>query len=384
MSERAARTPKLARVYRNEPPDGSFDVIVIGGGVVGFAVARAFAVLGREVVVLEAESTFGSHASSRNSEVVHAGLYYPPGSLKASLCARGRALLEEYTVREDVPHARCGKLVVATCDAEVPALERLFAQARANGVHDLEWLEVRAIAELEPAVRAVRAFFSPSTGIVDSHALLAAYKRDALRLGARAFESVPVLGGRVEHAEITLELGGRSPGAVRARAVVNAAGLRAPSVSRSIAGLDATAIPSEHYAKGHYFALAGPPPFRHLVYPLPHEGGLGVHVTLDLAGNVRFGPDIHWVDRIDYAFDAARAASFYAAIRRYYPALADGALLAAYTGIRAKLGPAGTPNDFVIQGPSATGAPGFVALYGIDSPGLTASLAIAERVVNLF
>jgi L-2-hydroxyglutarate oxidase LhgO len=364
-------------------PDGSLDVVVIGGGVVGFAVARALARAGREVVVLEAESVFGSHASSRNSEVVHAGLYYPPGSLKALLCLRGRALLEEYAAHEDVPHARPGKLVVATSDDEVPALERLFVQARANGVHDLEWLDARAVAELEPAVHAVRALLSPSTGIVDSHALLAAYKRDALLLGARAFESVPVLGGRIEPAGITLELGGRSPGAVRARAVVNAAGLRAPSVSRSIAGLEASAIPAEHYAKGHYFALAGPPPFRRLVYPLPHDGGLGVHVTLDLAGNVRFGPDIDWVDRVDYAFDDARAGRFYTAIRRYYPALADGALRPAYTGIRPKLGPAGTPNDFVLQGPTTTGASGFVALYGIDSPGLTASLAIAERVVNL-
>lgn len=363
---------------------GSFDLVVIGGGLVGFAVARAFAQAGREVVVLEAESAFGSQASSRNSEVVHAGLYYPPGSLKALLCVRGKALLEEYATSEDVPHARIGKLVVATSDEEVPALERLFARARENGVHDLEWLDARASADLEPAVRAVRAFLSPSSGIIDSHALLAAYKRDMLRLGGRAFTGVPVLGGRVAPGGITLELGGLSPGAVRTRAVVNAAGLRAPSVSRSVVGLDPTAIPAEHYAKGHYFALAGPPPFRRLVYPLPREGGLGVHVTLDLAGNVRFGPDFDWVDHVDYGFDDARAAGFYTAIRRYYPALADGALLPGYTGIRAKLGRSGAPDDFVLQGPAVTGAPGFAALYGIDSPGLTASLAIAERVVTLF
>jgi L-2-hydroxyglutarate oxidase LhgO len=360
------------------------DAVVIGGGIIGFAVARELALARREVVVFEAESTFGSHASGRNSEVVHAGIYYPPGSLKAELCVRGRTLLYAYAEREEVAHARLGKLVVAVTDDEVPELERLFARAEANGVADLAWLDARSVRELEPAVRAVLALYSPSSGIVDAHALLVSFKREARSLGAHMFTSTPVLRGRVDPAGVTLELGGRGAGSsVCARTVVNAAGLRAPSVSRSIAGLDASAIPEEHYAKGHYFGLAGPSPFRRLVYPLPVAGGLGVHVTLDLAGRVRFGPDVSSVESLDYAFEDARASDFYTAIRRYYPTLPDGALVPGYTGIRPKLGPIGTSHDFVVQGPTQTGAPGVVALYGIDSPGLTASLAIAERVAAL-
>lgn len=362
----------------HEPP--VFDVVVVGGGVVGLAVARALALAGREVVVLEAESALGSHTSSRNSEVIHAGIYYPTGSAKAALCVAGKALLYDYCAREGVPHAPLGKLVVAARDEEIPALERIHAQARANGVNDLRLLDAAEVRALEPNVVAVRALLSPSTGIIDGHALMASFKRDAVAHGAHVVTSTPVLSGRITGSGFELELGGAERATVGCRALVNAAGLRAPSVSRSITGLATAAIPSEHFAKGHYFVLAGKAPFRRLVYPIPVPGGLGVHVTLDLAGQARFGPDVSWVDGVDYAFDETRAGSFYDAIRTYYPALADGTLVPGYTGIRPKLGLPGTNHDFVIQGPELTGAPACVALYGIESPGLTASLAIAERV----
>jgi L-2-hydroxyglutarate oxidase LhgO len=356
------------------------DIVVIGAGVIGLAVARALALEGREVVVLESESALGLHTSSRNSEVIHAGIYYPTGSLKASLCVAGKLALYDYCARQGVPHARLGKLIVATRDEEIPELERILGRARANGVEDLTWLDAADVRALEPGVVAVRALLSPSTGIIDSHGLMAAFKRDAAEHGAHVVTSTPVLAGRLEDGGFVLELGGAEPATVRCRTLVNAAGLRAPTVSRSIAGVNATAIPSEHFAKGHYFVLGGRSPFGRLVYPVPVPGGLGVHVTLDLAGQARFGPDVSWLGDVDYTFDESRAPAFYTAIRAYYPALPDGSLVPGYTGIRPKLGPAGTTHDFVIQGPDVTGAPGFAALYGIESPGLTASLAIAERV----
>jgi L-2-hydroxyglutarate oxidase LhgO len=358
----------------------AFDCAVVGGGVIGLAVARALALIGREVVVLEAEDSLGAHTSSRNSEVIHAGIYYAVGSEKAALCVAGKARVYEYCEREGVPHARLGKLIVATRDEEIPALERILGQAHANGVDDLRWLDAAEVHDLEPDVVAVRALLSPSTGIVDSHALLAAFKRDAVQHGAHVVTSTPVLSGRVTDAGFELDLGGPEPSTVACRALVNAAGLCAPSLSRSITGLSASAIPPAYFAKGHYFVLAGKSPFRRLVYPIPVPGGLGVHVTLDLAGQTRFGPDVSWIDGVDYTFDEARVASFYASVRTYFPALPAGSLVPGYTGIRPKLGPAGSTHDFVIQGPDATGAPGFVALYGIESPGLTASLAIADRV----
>ena len=360
----------------------TLDVVVIGGGVVGLAVARALARAGREVVVVEAESACGTHTSSRNSEVIHAGIYYPAGSLKAAWCVRGKALLYDYCESEGIPHQRVGKLIVATRDDEIPALERTLDHARASGVHDLTWLDAAEIRALEPEVRAVRGLFSPSTGIIDSHAYMSALRRDAVAHAASVVVSTPVLGGRADPEGVDLELGGPEPTTVRCRAVVNAAGLRAPGVTRSIAGLALADPPREHFAKGHYFTLSRRAPFRHLVYPIPVPGGLGVHVTLDLAGQARFGPDVSWVDGVDYAFDAGRAPAFYAAIRAYYPALADGELVPGYTGVRPKLGPAGTTHDFRLDAPSRSGAP-FVGLYGIESPGLTASLAIAEEVAAL-
>jgi L-2-hydroxyglutarate oxidase LhgO len=359
------------------------DVVVIGAGVVGLAIARALSLQGREVVVLEAESAIGTHTSSRNSEVIHAGIYYPSGSLKASLCVTGKGLLYDYCERSGVPHARIGKLIVATRDEEIPELERIFARARANGVDDLVWLDAADVRSLEPEVVAVRALLSPSTGIVDSHAIMASLKRDASEHGAHVVLSTPVLGGCTLDDGFLLELGGAEPATVQARTLVNAAGLRAPSVSRSIAGVPPSAIPVEHFAKGHYFVLAGKAPFRRLVYPVPVPGGLGVHVTLDLAGQARFGPDVSYIDGVDYRFDESRGPAFCAAIRSYYPSLVESRLTPGYTGIRPKLGPPATTHDFVVQGPSETGVPEFVALYGIESPGLTASLAIAERVARL-
>jgi L-2-hydroxyglutarate oxidase LhgO len=357
------------------------DAVVIGGGVVGVAVARELALRGREVTLLEAENRLGNHSSSRNSEVIHAGIYYAQGSLKAKLCTAGKARMYEYCAAANVPHRRIGKLIVATTEAEIGALDGILARAVGCGVTDLQWLEASEISRLEPAVRAVRGLFSPSTGIVDSHELMAAMRRDARAHGAHIGFDSPVVGGAIRANGIELRVGGAEPSRVRCATVVNAAGLRAQDVARSLEGLSASTIPGQYYAKGHYFTLAGRSPFAHLVYPVPVSGGLGVHVTLDLAGQTRFGPDVSWLDGVDYAFDESRAEAFCAAIRRYFPSLANGALVPGYTGIRPKLSPAGSPaDDFLVQGPSEHGVPGLVNLYGIESPGLTASLALAELV----
>jgi L-2-hydroxyglutarate oxidase LhgO len=362
----------------------NIDAAVIGAGVVGLAVARALARAGREVVVLEAASAIGTHASSRNSEVIHAGFYYPTGSLKARLCLPGRKALYAYCAANDVPHQRLGKIVVATTEAEVPALEKYKAQGAANGVDDLAWLTADEVRELEPEVVCVRGLLSPSTGIIDSHALMRAFERDAREAGGSVVLETPVVGGTVGEDGIALSVGGEAPTTVRCRTVVNAAGLYAQAVAGTLRGLPAATIPGCAYAKGHYFVLGERSPFRRLVYPIAVAGGLGVHVTLDMGGRARFGPDVSWVDGIDYGFDEGRAGSFYAAIRRYWPALRDGALQPGYTGIRPKLGPAGAAaQDFVLQGPTEHGVPGLVNLYGIESPGLTASLAIADVVAGM-
>jgi L-2-hydroxyglutarate oxidase LhgO len=359
------------------------DAVVIGAGVVGLAVARALALAGREVVVLEAERAIGTHTSSRNSEVIHAGFYYPTGTWKARLCVPGRDALYAYCAAHDVPHQRVGKIVCATTDAEVGALEKYKKQGEANGVTDLTWLEAAQVAAMEPEVRCVRALHSPSTGIIDSHGLMQAYERDLRGAGGNVLLATPVVGGSVEGG-LTLEIGGQAPTKIRCRTLVNSAGLWAPAVAGTLRGLRPETIPVATYAKGHYFVLSGRSPFKRLVYPIAVAGGLGVHVTLDLAGRARFGPDVSWIEGVDYSFDEGRAAAFYEAIRRYWPGLADGALEPGYTGIRPKLGEKGAASqDFVIQGPDVHGVPGLVNLYGIESPGLTASLALADVVIKL-
>jgi L-2-hydroxyglutarate oxidase LhgO len=361
------------------------DAVVVGAGVVGLAVARALALAGREVVVVERETAIGTGTSARNSEVIHAGLYYPTGSLKARLSVRGREQLYAYCAEHGVAHRRCGKLIVATDAGQLGALRALQAQAHANGVADVRWLERDEVLAMEPALHAVAALWSPSTGIVDSHGLMLALRGDAERHGAMLAFGSPVLGGRVVAGGIELDVGGDDAMTLRARTVVNAAGLDAPALTLRLAGLDARHVPRAHFCKGSYFALSGKAPFSRLVYPLHDAAGLGVHLTLDLAGQARFGPDTEWLPDgapIDYRVDPARGDAFYAAIRRYWPALPDGALQPAYSGVRPKIvGPGEPAADFVIAGPAGHGVPGLVNLFGIESPGLTACLAIADEVV---
>lgn len=363
------------------------DCVVIGTGVVGLAVARSLARRGREVVVLEAQGAIGCETSSRNSEVIHAGLHDPPGSLKARLCVQGRHALYAYCAERGVAHRRCGKLVVATAPAQHAALERIAAHASGNGVSDLRRLDAAQARQLEPALRCTAALLSPSTGIVDSHALMLALQGEAEDHGAALALRSPVLRARVTDDGLELEVGGAEPMRIAARRVVNCAGLYAPRVATSIQGLAPQHVPPERFCKGSYFSLAARAPFRHLVYPVPDEAGLGVHLTLDLAGQARFGPDTEWLEPgqpIDYRVDAARAAGFYAAIRRYWPALADGALLPAYAGVRPKLAGAHEPRaDFAIEDAATHGVAGLINLFGIESPGLTASLAIGEYVAGL-
>lgn len=357
------------------------DCVVIGAGVVGLAVARRLALAGRDVVVLEAEAGLGKHTSARSSEVIHAGIYYPSGTLKARLCVAGRQALYAYLAERSIPHRRIGKLLCAVEEGEIPTLERLTKMAEANGVADLVPLSAADVRSLEPAVTAVRGVFSPSTGILDSHALMRALHADLEAAGGALALSSPVLGGEITEGGITLDVGGKDPIVARCNAVVNAAGLHAPRVARALRGLSPSLVPEAYFAKGHYFTLTGPSPFAHLVYPMPARGALGIHVTLDLAGSTRFGPDITWIQGVDYTFDEGRAPAFYGAVRRYYPGLRDGALAPGYVGIRPKIAPEGAKSaDFVVQGPETHGAPGLVNLFGIESPGLTACLAIADEV----
>jgi L-2-hydroxyglutarate oxidase LhgO len=360
------------------------DCVVIGAGVVGLAVARALAMRGREVVVLEAANAIGTGTSSRNSEVIHAGIYYPTGSLKATLCVQGRAQLYAYCQEHGVPHQRLGKVIVATTEAERPTLAKYLHAARANGVLDLEELDQARLRELEPQVRCVCGLLSPSTGIIDTHAFMLSLQGDLEANNGFLALASPVLGGAVGADGLRLEVGGTAPASVTARCVVNSAGLAATAVARSLTDFPRAHVPQEYFARGHYFVLNGRSPFRRLVYPVAEQGGLGVHVTLDLAGRARFGPDVQWIDGIDYTFDGSRKAQFIAAIRRYFPDLDAARVEQGYTGIRPKIsGPNEPAADFMISGPRDHGVRGLVNLFGIESPGLTASLAIAERVSDL-
>ena len=362
------------------------DCVVIGAGVVGLACARALALAGREVVILEAEAEIGSHTSSRNSEVMHAGIYYATGSLKAKLCVASRRALYRYCEEHQVNHRRVGKVIVASDEDQVHGLQKYWDQAVANGVDDLRMLSRDELAELEPNVRAIAGFLSPSTGIIDSHGLMLSYLGEAEAHGAMLALDSPVAAGRVTGDGIELQVGGAAATTIRANTVINAAGFRAQEVARTIEGIPTATIPPTFYAIGHYFTLAGPTPFSRLIYPVARaqNSWLGVHVTLDLGGRCKFGPDFTWIDSVDYSFDTSRTAAFYDAIRHYYPGLQDGQLHPGYTGIRPKIHGPGTPApDFMIQGPSEHKVPGLVNLYGIESPGLTSSLAIGEYVRDL-
>ena len=364
------------------------DAVVIGAGVVGLAVARALARSGRDTLVLEQADAIGTGTSSRNSEVVHAGLYNTPAMLKTRLCVRGRELLYAFCERHGVAHRRCGKLVVATHAQQLPALRSLQQRAHANGVHDLRWLDAAEAMAMEPALHCVAALHSPSSGIVDSHALMLALQGDMEAHGALLALRSPVRGVQCRAGGHVLQVGGDMPCEIEAGIVVNAAGLWAPGLAQRFDGLDAVRLPVAHYAKGSYFSLAGRAPFSRLIYPLPEAAGLGVHLTLDLAGQARFGPDVQWIapaspDDIDYRVDAARGSAFVDEIRRYWPALPDGALQPAYSGVRPKLaGPDAGSCDFVVDGPAEHGVAGLVNLFGIESPGLTASMALADEVLS--
>lgn len=359
------------------------DCVVVGAGVVGLAVARALALAGREVLVLEACNAIGTQTSARNSEVIHAGMYYPTGSLKTELCVRGKALLYAYCTERGIGHSRCGKFIVATAQDQLAKLQTLQDRAIANGVHDLVWLDAAQAQAVEPALQCLAALHSPSTGIVDSHGLMVSLLGDIENLGGVLAVNSPLALAEYKHGAI--ELVAVDCTHLRAATVVNAAGLQAVALAKRFGGLDPRHVPQAYFAKGSYFTLAGRSPFSRLIYPVPESAGLGVHLTLDLGGQARFGPDVQWVNTPDdTAVEPARGDVFYTEVRKYWPELPDGALVPAYAGIRPKIsGPHEAARDFCIQGPGMHGVPGLVNLFGIESPGLTSSLAIGEHVVRL-
>nr|WP_149535524.1 NAD(P)/FAD-dependent oxidoreductase [Siccirubricoccus phaeus] len=360
------------------------DCVVAGAGVVGLAVARALALRGREVLVLDAAEGIGTETSSRNSEVIHAGIYYPAGSRMARHCVAGKRMLYAYCAERGLPHANCGKLIVATDEEEAGKLVSIQARAAANGVPDLALLSRTEALALEPALHCTAALLSPSTGIIDSHAYMLSLQGDAENAGATFVFHAPVTAGRASDSGIEIQVGGEEPLALRCRIFVNSAGLHAPRLARAIAGMPRQLIPEAYFAKGNYFTLTGKNPFSRLIYPVPVPGGLGTHLTIDLGGQARFGPDVEWVETLDYEVDHRRGESFYAAIRRYWPGLQDGALAPGYSGIRPKIVPPGAPGqDFTPSGPRDHGIPGLLHLFGIESPGLTASLSLAEEAVEL-
>src|ERR1700753_3068365 len=360
------------------------DCVIIGAGVIGLAIARRLALAGREVIVLEAAEGIGTITSSRNSEVIHAGIYYPAGSLMARMCVSGKQMLYEYCREHGIPHRNCGKLIVATTPKETEKLQSIRAHAEANGVLDMQTLSGEAARALEPALNCDAALLSPSTGILDSHAYMLSLRGDSEPAGAAYAFHTPLLAAKANGGRFELDAGGETPMSIECGLLVNAAGLGAPAVARSIDGMPIDLIPRAYLAKGNYFSCSARAPFSHLIYPVPEPGGLGVHLTLDMAGQARFGPDVEWVDTIDYAVDPARSERFYPAIRRYWPTLPDGALMPSYSGIRPKIvSRAVASQDFLIQGPKDHGVAGLINLFGIESPGLTSSLAIADLVGGL-
>jgi L-2-hydroxyglutarate oxidase LhgO len=358
----------------------SIDAVVIGAGVVGLAIARELAVRGHETLILEAAESIGAGASSRNSEVIHAGLYYPPGSLKARLCAAGRERLYEFCHERGIPHRQLGKLIVAD-GTQLGVLERIAVNARANGV-ELAWLDGSGARALEPELSCAAALHSPLSGILDAHAFMLALLAEAEAHGATLVARSAVTRLVPEEDGVAIGVNGAPP-ALRAHRLINSAGVQAPAVAHLIEGFPAEHIPAAYFSKGNYFSLRGRAPFRHLVYPVPEAGGLGIHLTLDLAGRARFGPDVEWVESCDFSVDPARSAAFYAAIRRYWPALEEGALEPAYAGVRPRIyGPLQPAADFRIDDVTRHGVSGVLNLFGIESPGLTASLALASEAVS--
>lgn len=360
------------------------DYVVIGAGVVGLAIARKLAVLGNDVIIIEKETAIGTETSSRNSEVIHAGIYYPTNSLKAKLCVQGNQLLYEYCEQHNVDFKRCGKLIVATNNNQIKELQALQQQAVANNVPTLTWLDKDQVTALEPELNTVCALLSPSTGIIDSHGYMLALQGDLEANGGMIALNSPVQSAKLTTEGIILTIAGDEPFQLLAKNVINCAGLYATQLAQNFAGLPKQYIPKGYYAKGSYFSLAKRAPFSHLIYPVPEAGGLGVHLTLDLAGQARFGPDVEWITELDYSVDQQRCNKFYAAIRNYWPNLPDDTLQAAYSGIRPKITPQGaTAADFRIDSSTTHGVNGLINLFGIESPGLTASLAIADYVVTL-
>jgi L-2-hydroxyglutarate oxidase LhgO len=359
------------------------DCIVVGAGVVGLAVARTLAAAGREVLVLEAEPRIGEHTSSRNSEVIHAGLYYQKGTLRQHLFPRAAHLMYAYCAEHGVPHKRLGKLVVARQPDEVDNLRHHMAHATAAGLDDLQWLDRDQARELEPNLACYAAYLSPNSGIVDSHALMLAYQGEVESHGGRVVLRSPVTGGEVTAQGIRIDVGGAEPTTLMCKLLVNCAGHGAVPLARALAGLPANFVPNNYFRRGVYFSVTSRP-FKRLIYPVHGPGGMDIHAVVDIAGNVRFGPDVEWIDRVDYSVDPGRAEAFYPSIRTFWPELPDGALQPAYAGIRPRIcGPGEPAADFVIQGPREHGIPHLVNLFGIESPGLTSSLAIGEYVAGL-
>jgi L-2-hydroxyglutarate oxidase LhgO len=358
--------------------------IVIGAGVIGLAIARELQLRGIDTCLIERNTSFGMETSARNSEVIHAGIYYPQGSFKARLCVEGKHLLYDYCIANGIPYRQIGKLIVATSEHEIPMLARYMEGAKANGVHDLEWMDAADIAQREPHITALKGLWSPSTGIIDSHAFMAQMLADFQSAGGIYVVATEVTQGRITPKTIQLDLMDRGASTVTADTVINAAGHHAPLLASRVSGLPKASIPTPRYAAGHYYTLRGKAPFRHLVYPVAEKAGLGIHVTLDMAGQARFGPDVQWRDSLDYRFDASSKPRFVEAIRRYWPGVQADDLVAGYVGVRPKITAAHEPaSDFHVQRANTDSDTVWIDLYGIESPGLTASLAIARYVAVL-
>ena len=364
-------------------PIHTCECVIVGAGVIGLAIARALALMGKEVIILEAENNIGMHTSSRNSEVIHAGIYYPENSLKAKCCVKGKKLLYKYLDKFKIAHRKCGKLIVANSAADEEKLIAIQKKAEANGVDDLTFVNKARISALEPEIRAELALLSPSTGILDTHQLMLNYLGEAEANGAVVAYNSPLTRSIIEKDGFLLILGDKDKTRIKTHTLINSGGLFAHQIAQNIEGLQKSFIPKTYYAKGNYFGLRGKCNFSHLIYPVPTAGGLGIHLTLDISGKAKFGPDVEWVNEINYSVNDSRINSFYHTIRKYWPKLPNHSLYAEYTGIRPKLsGKNAQAKDFIISGPKQHKIQGLVNLFGIESPGITASLAIAEEVLT--